>query len=165
MPSVSDAASAGGDNEKAGGGSGSQKLDEEQPKVAMQLNAEVSQLFVHRDLDKGEAYLRRVPSQHHWRLVNKLVASAIASNKIQDVRLVGDLFGRAVSGNLILPDAFVAGFTPSLDTLDIITSNVPNAASLVAIMLKAAQLDYERLMELVYQVEGSSMEMLVCLLL
>ena len=136
---------------------------QEQPKA--QLNIEVDQLFVLRDLDKGEAYLRRLPSQHHWRLVNKLVASAIASNKISDVRLVGDLFGRAVSKNLIMPDAFVTGFTPSLDTLDIITSYTPNAASFVAIMLKAAQLDSERLTGLVHQVEGSNSEILVGLLL
>lgn len=136
---------------------------QEQSKV--QLNTEVDQLFVLRDLDKGEAYLRRLPSQHHWRLVNKLVASAIASNKISDVRLVGDLFGRAVSKSLINPGAFVTGFTPSLDTLDIIASHTPNAASFVAIMLKAAQLDSERLTGLVHQVEGSNSEILVGLLL
>lgn len=134
-------------------------------KAEIHLSAEVKQLFVLRDLDKGEAYLRQLPSQHHWRWVNLLVASAIASNSIPDVRLVGDLFNRVVSKTLILPDAFVTGFTPSLDTLHIVASNMPNAASLVAIMLKAAKLDPERLTGLVHQVEGSDLDMLVGLIL
>ncbi|EPT00356.1 hypothetical protein FOMPIDRAFT_1049678 [Fomitopsis schrenkii] len=102
-----------------------QRFIREEPKI--NLSAEVKQLFVLRDVDKGEAYLRQLPSQHHWRWVNKLVASAVASNSIPDVRLVGDIFYRVVSKNLILPDAFVAGFTPSLDTLDTVISNTPNA--------------------------------------
>ncbi|EPT00342.1 hypothetical protein FOMPIDRAFT_52639 [Fomitopsis schrenkii] len=165
IPPVPDAIisseSDGGKDEKAC--HGCQQSTGEEPKI--HLSAEVKQIFVLRDLDKGEAYLRQLPSRQHWRWVHKLVASAVASNSIPDVRLVGDLFYRVVSKNLVLPDAFVAGFTPSLDTLDIVISNTPNAPSLVAIMLKAAQLDSERLAGLVHQVEGSDLDMLIGLLL
>ncbi|KAH9919371.1 armadillo-type protein [Fomitopsis serialis] len=75
------------------------------------------EFFSIRDLDEAEVYFSKLPSEHRWLLVDKLVTSAIESND-SDARLVGDLFSRAVSKDLCSPEAFEKGFAPTAEILD-----------------------------------------------
>ncbi|KZT72291.1 hypothetical protein DAEQUDRAFT_755150 [Daedalea quercina L-15889] len=116
--------------------------------VKLQLRIEVEQFFKVRDLDMGETGLRGLPSAHRWRLVSNLVLFATLSGT-KDARLVGNLLSRAAEKGLCSPEAFELAFSPVMDGLDVFTSHNPTAFILIAIMLKAAQLDRERLSRLV----------------
>ncbi|KAH9912523.1 armadillo-type protein [Fomitopsis serialis] len=101
------------------------------------------EFFSVRDLGEAEVYFSKLPSEHQWLLVDKLVTSAIES-KDSDARLVADFFSRAVSNNLCSPETFEKGFTPTADILDDIVVDAPKALDLMANMMKGAQLDEER---------------------
>jgi len=137
-------------------------MSEEQ--VKLQLSASVKRFFELRGLDKGETYLRKLPSEHRWRLVNKLVSFAAVSG-VADARLVGDLFSRVASVRLCSSEDFDAGFSPTMEILDVIALHSPNAVSLVAIMLKGTQLSGGHLDRLVCKAMGNDSEILLALLL
>ncbi|KAH9919362.1 armadillo-type protein [Fomitopsis serialis] len=101
------------------------------------------EFFSVRDLGEAEVYFSKLPSEHQWLLVDKLVTSAIES-KDSDARLVADFFSWAVSNNLCSPETFEKGFTPTADILDDIVVDAPKALDLMANMMKGAQLDEER---------------------
>ena len=113
------------------------------------------EFFSIRDLDEAEVYFTKLPSQHRWLLVDKLVTSAIES-KEADAQLVGDFFSRAVSKNLCSPDHLEKGFMPTAEILDDIAIDAPKAFSLMAIMMKGAQLDEERRTQLASKLEDSA---------
>ncbi|KZT72272.1 hypothetical protein DAEQUDRAFT_809168 [Daedalea quercina L-15889] len=132
--------------------------------VKLQLRIEVEQFFKVRDLDMGETGLRGLPSAHRWRLVSNLVLFATLSGT-KDARLVGNLLSRAAEKGLCSPEAFELAFSPVMDGLDVFTSHNPTAFILIAIMLKATQLDRERLSRLVRRAVETDADMLLGLLL
>ena len=107
------------------------------------VKGDSKEFFSLRDLDEAEVCFTELPSEHRWLLVDKLVSSAIES-KEADAQLVGDFFSRAVSKNLCSPDHLEKGFMPTAEILDDIAIDTPKAFSLMAIMVKGAQLDEER---------------------
>lgn len=137
-------------------------LSEEQ--VKLHLSAHAKQFFGSRSLDEGEAYLRKLPLEHRWRLVNRLVSFAAVSG-VADSRLVGDFFSCVASKGLCSPDVFDAGFSPTMEILDVVALQSPNALILVMIMLKRTQLNGEQLSRLVCKAMGDASELLLALLL
>ncbi|KAH9912527.1 uncharacterized protein B0H18DRAFT_1053546 [Fomitopsis serialis] len=133
--------------------------------LKLQLSDNLKGFFEVRDLDEGEAYCRKLSSRHRWRLVDMLVLYAVVSARAVDARLVGDLFARAAKQDFISPDAFDDGFSPTLENLHVFALHTPNAASILAVMLKKAQLDSARLHTLIRRTAGSDYDMLVGLLL
>jgi translation initiation factor 4G len=93
-----------------------------------------------RNLDEAEVYFTNLTLEHHFRLVDKLVTSAIES-KEADAQLVGELFSRAISKDLCTLSSFEEGFMPIAEILDDIAIDAPKAFDLMAIMLKGAGLD------------------------
>ena len=75
--------------------------------------------------------------------------------KEADAQLVGDLFSRVVSKNLCSPDHFEKGFMPTAEVIDDVAIDAPKAYSLMAIMMKGAQLDEERRTRLASKLEDS----------
>ncbi|KAH9919370.1 uncharacterized protein B0H18DRAFT_1027791 [Fomitopsis serialis] len=132
--------------------------------VKLHLSAHAKQFFGSRSLDEGEAYLRKLPLEHRWRLVNRLVSFAAVSG-VADSRLVGDFFSRVASKGLCSPDVFDAGFSPIMEILDVIVLHSSNALILVTIMLKGTQLNGEQLNRLVCKAMGDASELLLALLL
>lgn len=90
--------------------------------------------------EEAEYYFILLPPEHHFWLVDKLVAFAIES-KLEDAQLVGNLFSHVVSKGLCSPASFEDRFLPTAEILDNITIHVPRASSLMAIMMKSASLD------------------------
>ncbi|KZT72260.1 hypothetical protein DAEQUDRAFT_705318 [Daedalea quercina L-15889] len=139
-------------------------MTEEQ--VSLQLGRYVTDFLRIRDLDEGETYLHSLPSGDRWRIVYRLVSSALLSaGAVADAKLVGKLFSRAAPKDLISPEAFDAGFFPVLEIIDVIALHTTNAISLLAIMLKATQLDEKQLDRLVRRAAGDSSEILLALVL
>ncbi|KAI0941635.1 hypothetical protein AcW1_003473 [Taiwanofungus camphoratus] len=118
-------------------------MSEEEAKT--RIDEDLKEFFSIRDLDEAEIYFSKLPSEHKWRLVDKLVMSALES-KEADAQLVADFFSRAASKNLCSPDSFEAGFMPAAETLDDVAIDAPKAFNLMATMMKGARLgeDEER---------------------
>ncbi|KAI0919033.1 hypothetical protein AcV5_002054 [Taiwanofungus camphoratus] len=116
-------------------------MSEEEAKT--RIDEDLKEFFSIRDLDEAEIYFSKLPSEHKWRLVDKLVMSALES-KEADAQLVADFFSRAASNNLCSPDSFEAGFMPAAETLDDVAIDAPKAFNLMATMMKGARLDEER---------------------
>ncbi|KAM6502560.1 Armadillo-type fold [Amanita muscaria] len=106
------------------------------------ISEDVKEFFSIRNLDEAEVYFTALPSQHHHRLVNKLVSSAVES-KERDAVLVADLFKRANSKELCSSDALEEGLTPTAEIIEDIAIDAPKAWSLFATMVKGAQFDEE----------------------
>ena len=93
-----------------------------------------------RSIDESEHYFTNLPSEHHHRLIDKMVSKAIES-KEADGKLVADAFARAVEKKLCSISAFEEGFLPVAELLDDIAIDAPKAFQIMAIMMKGAGLD------------------------
>ena len=101
------------------------------------------EFFSVRNLDEAEVYFSALPSQHHHKLVDKLVSTAVES-KEADAQLVGNFFSRAASKELCSPAAFEDGFAPIAEIIDDIAIDAPMAFQLFAMMIEGAVFDEER---------------------
>ncbi|KAI0724718.1 armadillo-type protein [Fomitopsis betulina] len=120
-------------------------MTEEQ--ATTKAKGDLQEFFAIRDLDEAEVYFTKLPSEHRWLLVDKLVTSAIES-KEADAQLVGDFFSRAVSKSLCSPDHFEKGFTSTVEILDDIAIDAPKAYSLMTMMMNGAQLNKQQWLRL-----------------
>ncbi|PCH36545.1 ARM repeat-containing protein [Wolfiporia cocos MD-104 SS10] len=109
-------------------------------KAKQRVAEDSKEFFIIRDLDEAEAYFTRLPSEHKFRLVNKLVSQAIES-KEADAQLVADFFSRAASKNLCSPQSFEEGFAPAAETLGGIAIYLSKATKLMETMRRGARLD------------------------
>ena len=101
---------------------------------------DIEEFFSVRNIDESEDYFTKLPSEHHHRLVDKMVSKAIES-KEADGRLVADAFARAAEKNLCSTSAFEEGFIPIAELLDDIAIDAPKAFQIMATMMKGAGLD------------------------
>ena len=101
---------------------------------------DIKEFFSVRNIDESEEYFSKLPSEHHHRLVDKIVSKAIES-KEADGKLVADAFARAVEKNLCSISAFEEGFLPVAELLDDIAIDAPKAFQIMATMMKGAGLD------------------------
>ncbi|KAI6029329.1 hypothetical protein BKA83DRAFT_4217320 [Pisolithus microcarpus] len=122
------------------------------------IDEDVKEFFAVRNLEEADAYLTALTEEHRFRLVDKLVSSALES-KEADARLVADFFSRSASQQECSPDVFEAGFTPMVELLDDIAIDAPKAPEYMAIMLKGAGLDKdeERLKRMAEKMMDSDM--------
>jgi translation initiation factor 4G len=101
---------------------------------------DIKQLFSVRNIDESEEYFTKLPSEHHHRLVDKMVSKAIES-KEADGKLVADAFARVVEKHMCSISAFEEGFSPIAELLDDIAIDAPKAFQIMATMMKGAGLD------------------------
>ena len=101
---------------------------------------DIKEFFSVRNIDESESYFTKLPSEHHHRLVDKMVSKAIES-KEADGRLVADAFARAAEKKLCSISAFEEGFLPVAELLDDIAIDAPKAFQIMATMMKGAGLD------------------------
>lgn len=104
------------------------------------IDEDSKEFFSVRNLEEAEVYFTNLTFEHRFRLVDKLVTSAIES-KEADAQLVADLFSRAVSKDLCSMATLEEGFLPTAEILDDIAIDAPKAFNLMAIMMKGAGLD------------------------
>ncbi|KAI6007612.1 hypothetical protein F5J12DRAFT_82727 [Pisolithus orientalis] len=121
------------------------------------IDEDAKEFFTVRNLEKADAYFTSLPEEHRFRLVDKLVSSALGS-KEADARLVADFFSRPVSQYECSPEAFEAGFMPMVELLEDIAIDAPKAFEFMAIMLKGAGMDKdeERMKRIAERVIDSS---------
>ncbi|XP_006461275.1 hypothetical protein AGABI2DRAFT_221937 [Agaricus bisporus var. bisporus H97] len=118
------------------------------------IDEDSKELFGVRNLSEAEVYFSSLPSQHHHKLVEKLVSTAVES-KEADARLVSDLFGIAASKSLCSPAAFEEGFAPVAEIIVDLAIDAPKAFDLFAIIVKGASLDEDRRSRLASKSEDS----------
>ena len=104
------------------------------------IDEDVKEFFAVRNLEEADVYFTVLTEKHRFRLVDKLVGSALES-KEADARLVAEFFARPVSQRECSLDVFEAGFVPMTEMLDDIAIDAPKAFEYMAIMLKGAGLD------------------------
>ena len=125
-------------SEDEGGDEAPQALSEEE--ANKKIAEDIKEFFAVRNIDESEEYFTKLPSEHHHRLVDKLVTKAIES-KEADGQLVADAFARAVEKGLCSLPAFEEGFSPVAEFLDDIAIDAPKAFQIMAAMMKGAGLD------------------------
>ena len=120
------------------------------------IDEDVKEFFAVRNLEEADVYFTALAKEHRFRLVDKLVESALES-KEADVRLVAEFFARPASQRECSLDVFEAGFVPLVGLLDVIAIGAPKAFEYMAIMLKGAGFDRseERLTRIVEKVVDS----------
>ena len=111
--------------------------------VKKKIDEDSKEFFGVRNLEEADEYFKKLPSEHRFRLVDKLVNTAIESRET-DAQLVGNFFYRASSNHLCSPESFEEGFAFTAEILDDIAIDAPKAFDLMAIMMKGAGLDKER---------------------
>ncbi|KAL4079170.1 hypothetical protein J3A83DRAFT_4207610 [Scleroderma citrinum] len=118
---------------------------------------DAKEFFAVRNLEEADVYFTALTEEHRFRLVDKLVASALES-KEADARLVAEFFARPASQRECSPEAFEAGFIPMVELLEDIAIDAPKAFDYMAIMLKGAGFDKdeERLKRIVEKAMDSS---------
>ena len=107
------------------------------------INEDVKGFFALRNLEEADVYFTALAEEHRFRLVDKLVGSAL-ENKEADTRLVAEFFARPTSRRECSPDVFEAGFISVAEHLDDISIDVSKAFEHIAIMLKGAGLDRDK---------------------
>ncbi|CCM03917.1 uncharacterized protein FIBRA_06068 [Fibroporia radiculosa] len=133
-------ASEAGQSDDEGGDPAAPSMTEDE--ALTRVKEDSKEFFSIRDLTEAEVYFSKLPSEHRWRLVDKLVSSAIES-KESDAQLVADFFSRAMSKNLCSPQSFEDGFAPVAEILDDVAIDAPKAFNLMAMMMKGARLDQD----------------------
>ncbi|KAG1746343.1 hypothetical protein EDB19DRAFT_353109 [Suillus lakei] len=105
--------------------------------IKKQIDEDVNEFFAVRNLQEADVYLADLPHVHRFRLLDKLVASALES-KETDARLVGDFFAQAASNEqrTLSLSAFEQGFVPMAEILDDIAIDAPTAFDYMAVMLR-----------------------------
>ncbi|KAF8817033.1 hypothetical protein BYT27DRAFT_7075594 [Phlegmacium glaucopus] len=111
------------------------------------VNEDLKEFFSVRNLEEAEVYFSSLPSRHHHLLVDKFVSSAVES-KEDDAKLVSQLFAIAVSKELCSAASFEQGLSPVAEIIDDIAIDAPKALQFLAIMVKGADLDQERVSNL-----------------
>ena len=111
------------------------------------ISEDLKEFFAVRNLEEAEVYFSGLPPQHHRLLVDKIVSTAVES-KEDDAKLVSQFFALAVSKELCSPASFEEGLTPVAEIIDDIAIDAPKAFQLLAMMVKGASLDQERLTKL-----------------
>ena len=107
------------------------------------INVRVKEFFTVRRLEQTDGYFTGLPKKHHFRLVARLVTSALEGNE-EDARLVAEFFARPTSRRECSPHIFEAGFVSMAETLDDIAIDAPKAFEYIAAMLKGAGLDRDK---------------------
>ena len=113
------------------------------------ISEDLKEFFAVRNLKEAEVYFSGLPSRHHHLLVNKIVLTAVESeSKEDDAKLVSQFFAVAASKELCSAASFEEGLTPVAEIIDDIAIDAPKAFRLLAIMVKGASLNQERLTNL-----------------
>ncbi|KAI6145574.1 armadillo-type protein [Pisolithus tinctorius] len=122
------------------------------------IDEDVKEFFAVRSLEEADAYFTALTEEHRFRLVAKLVSSALES-KEADARLVADFFSRPASQHECSPDAFEAGFMLTAKLLEDIIIDTPRAFDHMAIMLEGAGIDKdeERMKRIAEVMKGVSL--------
>jgi translation initiation factor 4G len=125
--------------------------------VKKKIDEDVKEFFAVRNLEEADVYFTNLPDEHRFRLVDKLVGSALES-KEADARLVGEFFTRAASNGQCTLELFEEGFIPMAEFLDDIAIDAPKAFDYMAIMLRGAgfEKEPERLQRIASKLEDSN---------
>jgi len=113
-------------------------MSEEEAK--RKVTEDSKEFFGVRNLDEAEGYFSLLPTEHHFRLVEKLVSTAIEA-KETSAQLVADFFARAASKELCSIASFEEGFMSTAEALDDIAIDAPKAVQFMVMMMKGAGLD------------------------
>ena len=111
------------------------------------ISEDLKEFFAVRNLEEAEVYFSSLPPQHHHLLIDKIVSSAVES-KEDDAKLVSQFFTLAASKELCSAASFEEGLTPVAEIIDDIAIDAPKAFQLLAMMVKGASLNQERLFNL-----------------
>ncbi|KAG2347381.1 ARM repeat-containing protein [Suillus weaverae] len=124
--------------------------------VKKKIDEDVKEFFAVRSLREADNYFPNLPDEHRFRLVDKLVASALKS-KVTDARLVGDFFAQAMNNGQCPFEVFEKGFMPMAEFLNDVVIDAPRAFVYMAIMLRGAgfQNEPERLHRIASKLEDS----------
>ncbi|KAG1782038.1 hypothetical protein EV702DRAFT_1069197 [Suillus placidus] len=124
--------------------------------VKKKIDEDVKEFFAVRSLREADDYFPNLPDEHRFRLVDKLVASALKS-KVTDARLVGDFFAQATNNGQCPLEVFEKGFMPMAEFLNDVVIDAPRAFVYMAIMLRGAgfQNEPERLHRIASKLEDS----------
>lgn len=128
------------------------EMSEEEAKT--KVAEDVKEFWSVRDIDEAVQCFDRLPEEHRHLLVDKLVSKAF-DGKEDDVKLVARLFTQA-SEKSCSPSSFERGILPTLEFVDDISIDVPQAYSFIARLLHGAKLSQDAVEALASKINTDS---------
>lgn len=119
-------------------------MTEDQAKA--KVEEDIKEFLQIRDLNEAVGYFESMPSNYRHLLVDKFVSKM--DSKDSDVALIMELFSLASTSGACSPTAFEQGFLPTVEALDDISLDVPNAYPVMARLLRASNLSRETVIRL-----------------
>lgn len=101
------------------------------------MKKKVERFFATRIMDELESYFQELAPEHHFRLVSKLVKTAIEST-VADAELVSTCFARVAEKKLCSQASFEDGFISIAKALGCIVIAAPKAFDHMIVMMKGA---------------------------
>ncbi|KZT58709.1 ARM repeat-containing protein [Calocera cornea HHB12733] len=125
-------------------------------KAKAKIDEDLQEFWQVGDVEEAANYFKDLPSNYHEQLIDKFVSDAL-NKKDADIANVADVFSRCASAGTVSPESFKKGLSGSIEFLDDIAVDVPQAYAFMAKLLKGTQLSQSDLEELAgkISVEGS----------
>jgi len=121
------------------------EMSEEKAKA--KISEDVKEFWQVRDVTEAVSYFKDLPATYHEQLVNKFVSDVI-NMKEADVVVIADLFTQSVAAGNVSTDALKKGLSETVEFLDDIAVDVPQAYPFMAKLMKGATLSKEDVEEL-----------------
>ncbi|KAG8971717.1 hypothetical protein FRB90_010421 [Tulasnella sp. 427] len=106
------------------------------------VEEDIKEFFNVRDVSEGEKSFAELPEEHKSKLVDKFASRALDS-KDADVKLVADVFEKAATSKSCSPAAFEDGLAGIIEFLDDTATDVPQAYTIMAKLLRGTKLPQE----------------------
>ena len=110
------------------------------------VEEDLKEFFQIRDLTEATGYCESMPSNYRHLLVDKFVSKM--DSKDSDFALIVELFSLVSNSGACSVTAFERGFLPTIEALDDISLDVPNAYPLMARLLRASKLSRDAVEQL-----------------
>lgn len=115
-------------------------MTEEQAKT--KIDEDLKEFWSIRDIDEGVRSFEALPDEFKGKFVDKLVGKAMDS-KEADVKVVAELFSRAADSGACPASAFESGIAGTIEFLDDMAIDIPQAYPLMARLLRGSKLPQE----------------------
>ncbi len=113
----------------------------------------VKEFFSVRDVEEGKAAFEALPESRRGECIKKMVDEAL-QKKEAEVKLLGELLDASAEANILTTEMIESAFKDTVDFLEDLSIDVPNAFKYVAHLLVQSGLSREKIEAMSSSMEG-----------